>query len=98
MQSTDMRQVGVPSFSLISLFQIFLLHYIMLERGYMLSTSVSPVGIIVKLFILKISIYYVIFCFRVVEDILAKFRVRMRLQLMCFGDQKNVQNAGGPSM
>lgn len=35
---------------------------------------------------------------QVVEDILAKFRVRMKLQLMCFGDQKNLQNAVGPGM
>ncbi|PSN46362.1 Exocyst complex component 2, partial [Blattella germanica] len=35
---------------------------------------------------------------KVVEDVLANFRVRMRLQLMCFGDHKNQQNAGGLSM
>jgi hypothetical protein len=36
--------------------------------------------------------------FRVVEDTLAKFRVRMRLQLMCFGDPKNQQAVAVPGM
>lgn len=36
--------------------------------------------------------------FRVVEEILAEFRVRMRLQLMCFGDPKNQQAVSVPGM
>lgn len=35
---------------------------------------------------------------RVVEEILAEFRVRMRLQLMCFGDPKNQQAVAVPGM
>jgi hypothetical protein len=35
---------------------------------------------------------------RVVEDILLKFHVRMRLQLMAFGDPKNQQTAAVPDM
>jgi hypothetical protein len=35
---------------------------------------------------------------RVVEDILLKFHVRMRLQLMAFGDPKNQQTAVVPDM
>jgi hypothetical protein len=38
------------------------------------------------------------FFFRVVEEILAEFRVRMRLQLMCFGDPKNQQAVTVPGM
>ena len=36
--------------------------------------------------------------FRVVEEILTEFRVRMRLQLMCFGDPKNQQAMAVPGM
>jgi len=35
---------------------------------------------------------------KVVEEILAEFRVRMRLQLMCFGDPKNQQAMAVPGM
>ncbi|KDQ71568.1 exocyst complex component 2 [Zootermopsis nevadensis] len=35
---------------------------------------------------------------KVVEDILTKFRIRMRLQLMCFGDPKNQQTVAAPDM
>jgi hypothetical protein len=40
----------------------------------------------------------VILFVRVVEDILLKFHVRMRLQLMAFGDPKNQQTAAVPDM
>jgi hypothetical protein len=35
---------------------------------------------------------------RAVEDILLKFHVRMRLQLMAFGDPKNQQTAAVPDI
>jgi hypothetical protein len=40
----------------------------------------------------------VILFVRTVEDILLRFRVRMRLQLMAFGDPKNQQTAAVPDM